>query len=95
MDARVRATQGAVAEEPEETDAHGCASVARGHECMDARVRATQGAVAEEPEATAGDRATQGAVAEENSSWKDLGTPLWGENQAKATGSGEKCGLAV
>ncbi len=52
MDVRVRATQGAVAEEPEMTDAHGCASVTRGHECMDARVRATQGAVAEEPEVT-------------------------------------------
>ncbi len=64
MDARARATQGAVAEEPEVTDPHGRGSVTRGHECMDARVRATQGAVAEEPEVTARDRVTQEAVTE-------------------------------
>ncbi len=45
-------------------DAHGCASVTRGHECMDARVRATQGAVAEEPEVTAGARVMHGAITE-------------------------------
>ncbi len=49
----------------EHADAHGCASVTRGHECMDARVRATQGAVAEEPEVTAGGRIASGTAIED------------------------------
>ncbi len=46
-------------------DAHGCASVTRGHECMDARVRATQGAVAEESKVTAGGRIASGTAIED------------------------------